>query len=110
MKKLNVVFSEVKRIEKIEVADKVFELNEIYPYNDGGRIMMLLDNKAIRKEYKEMGFTDDECGFGRYTSDSFGNDEVGVYIDEVVCGIHVSLGKELYTAYYDSEGYELFED
>jgi hypothetical protein len=32
MSKLNVVFSEVKRIEKIEVADKVFELNEIYQY------------------------------------------------------------------------------
>ena len=106
MKKLNVVFSEVKRIEKIEVADKVFELNEIYPYGDGGRIMMLLDNKAIRKEYKEMGFTDDECGFGRYND---GNN-IDISIDEVVCGIHVSLGKELYTTYYDSEGYELFED
>ena len=106
MSKLNVVFSEVKRIEKIEVADKVFELNEIYPYGDGGRIMMLLDNKAIRKEYKEMGFTDDECGFGRYND---GNN-IDISIDEVVCGIHVSLGKELYTTYYDSEGYELFED
>ena len=106
MSKLNVVFSEVKRIEKIEVADKVFELNEIYPYGDGGIIMMLLDNKAIRKEYKEMGFTDDECGFGRYND---GNN-IGISIDEVVCGIHVSLGKELYTTYYDSEGYELFED
>ena len=106
MKKLNVVFSEVKRIEKIEVADKVFELNEIYPYNDGGRIMMLLDNKAIRKEYKEMGFTDDECGFGRYND---GNN-IDISIDEVVCGIHVSLGEELYTTYYDSEGYELFEN
>ena len=106
MSKLNVVFSEVKRIEKIEVADKVFELNEIYPYGDGGRIMMLLDNKAIRKEYKEMGFTDDECGFGRYND---GNN-IGISIDEVVCGIHVSLGEELYTTYYDSEGYELFED
>ena len=106
MSKLNVVFSEVKRIEKIEVADKVFELNEIYPYGDGGRIMMLLDNKAIRKEYKEMGFTDDECGFGRYND---GNN-IDISIDEVVCGIHVSLGEELYTTYYDSEGYELFED
>ena len=106
MSKLNVVFSEVKRIEKIEVADKVFELNEIYPYGDGGRIMMLLDNKAIRKEYKEMGFTNDECGFGRYND---GNN-IGISIDEVVCGIHVSLGDELYTTYYDSEGYELFED
>jgi hypothetical protein len=106
MSKLNVVFSEVKKIEKIEVADKVFELNEIYPYGDGGRIMMLLDNKAIRKEYKEMGFTDDECGFGRYND---GNN-IGISIDEVVCGIHVSLGDELYTTYYDSEGYELFED
>ena len=106
MSKLNVVFSEVKKIEKIEVADKVFELNEIYPYGDGGRIMMLLDNKAIRKEYKEMGFTNDECGFGRYND---GNN-IGISIDEVVCGIHVSLGKELYTTYYDSEGYELFED
>ena len=106
MSKLNVVFSEVKRIEKIEVADKVFELNEIYPYGDGGRIMMLLDNKAIRKEYKEMGFTDDECGFGRYND---GNN-IDISIDEVVCGIHVSLGDELYTTYYDSEGYELFED
>ena len=106
MKNVNVVFSEVKRIEKIEVADKVFELNEIYPYGDGGRIMMLLDNKAITKEYKEMGFTDDECGFGRYND---GNN-IGISIDEVVCGIHVSLGKELYTTYYDSEGYELFED
>ena len=106
MSKLNVVFSEVKKIEKIEVADKVFELNEIYPYGDGGRIMMLLDNKAIRKEYKEMGFTDDECGFGRYND---GNN-IDISIDEVVCGIHVSLGKELYTTYYDSEGYELFED
>tara|TARA_R110001599_G_scaffold309698_1_gene516739 strand:+ start:361 stop:681 length:321 start_codon:yes stop_codon:yes gene_type:complete len=106
MSKLNVVFSEVKKIEKIEVADKVFELNEIYPYGDGGRIMMLLDNKAIRKEYKEMGFTDDECGFGRYND---GNN-IDISIDEVVCGIHVSLGEELYTTYYDSEGYELFED
>ena len=106
MSKLNVVFSEVKRIEKIEVADKVFELNEIYPYGDGGRIMMLLDNKAIIKEYKEMGFTDDECGFERYND---GNN-IDISIDEVVCGIHVSLGKELYTTYYDSEGYELFED
>ena len=106
MSKLNVVFSEVKKIEKIEVADKVFELNEIYPYGDGGRIMMLLDNKAIRKEYKEMGFTNDECGFGRYND---GNN-IGISIDEVVCGIHVSLGEELYTTYYDSEGYELFED
>ena len=106
MKNVNVVFSEVKRIEKIEVADKVFELNEIYPYGDGGRIMMLLDNKAIRKEYKEMGFTDDECGFGRYND---GNN-IDISIDEVVCGIHVSLGEELYTTYYDSEGYELFED
>ena len=106
MSKLNVVFSEVKKIEKIEVADKVFELNEIYPYGDGGRIMMLLDNKAIRKEYKEMGFTDDECGFGRYND---GNN-IDISIDEVVCGIHVSLGDELYTTYYDSEGYELFED
>ena len=106
MSKLNVVFSEVKRIEKIEVADKVFELNEIYPYGDGGRIMMLLDNKAIRKEYKEMGFTNDECGFGRYND---GNN-IDISIDEVVCGIHVSLGEELYTTYYDSEGYELFED
>ena len=106
MKNVNVVFSEVKRIEKIEVADKVFELNEIYPYNDGGRIMMLLDNKAIRKEYKEMGFTDDECGFGRYND---GNN-IDISIDEVVCGIHVSLGEELYTTYYDSEGYELFEN
>ena len=106
MSKLNVVFSEVKRIEKIEVADKVFELNEIYPYGDGGRIMMLLDNKAIRKEYKEMGFTDDECGFGRYND---GNN-IDISIDEVVCGIHVSLGEELYTTYYDSEGYELFEN
>ena len=67
---------------------------------------MLLDNKAIRKEYKEMGFTDDECGFGRYND---GNN-IGISIDEVVCGIHVSLGEELYTTYYDSEGYELFED
>jgi hypothetical protein len=74
MSKLNVVFSEVKRIEKIEVADKVFELNEIYPYGDGG-----------------------------------GNN-IDVNIDEVVCGIHVSLGEELYTVYYDSEGYELFEN
>ena len=106
MSKLNVVFSEVKRIEKIEVADKVFELNEIYPYGDGGRIMMLLDNKAIIKEYKEMGFTDDECGFERYND---GNN-IDISIDEVVCGIHVSLGKELYTTYYDSEGYELFEN
>mgnify|MGYP003635972406 FL=1 len=106
MKNVNVVFSEVKRIEKIEVADKVFELNEIYPYGDGGRIMMLLDNKAIRKEYKEMGFTDDECGFGRYND---GNN-IDISIDEVVCGIHVSLGEELYTTYYDSEGYELFEN
>ena len=106
MSKLNVVFSEVKRIEKIEVADKVFELNEIYPYGDGGRIMMLLDNKAIRKEYKEMGFTDDECGFERYND---GNN-IDISIDEVVCGIHVSLGEELYTTYYDSEGYELFEN
>ena len=106
MKKLNVVFSEVKRIEKIEVADKVFELNEIYPFGDGGIIMMLLDNKAIRKEYKEMGFTDDECGFGRYND---GNN-IDISIDEVVCGIHVSLGEELYTTYYDSEGYELFEN
>ena len=106
MKKLNVVFSEVKRIEKIEVADKVFELNEIYPFGDGGIIMMLLDNKAIRKEYKEMGFTDDECGFERYND---GNN-IDISIDEVVCGIHVSLGKELYTTYFDSEGYELFED
>ena len=106
MKNVNVVFSEVKRIEKIEVADKVFELNEIYPYGDGGRIMMLLDNKAIIKEYKEMGFTDDECGFERYND---GNN-IDISIDEVVCGIHVSLGKELYTTYYDSEGYELFED
>ena len=106
MSKLNVVFSEVKRIEKIEVADKVFELNEIYPYGDGGRIMMLLDNKAIIKEYKEMGFTDDECGFERYND---GNN-IDISIDEVVCGIHVSLGEELYTTYYDSEGYELFEN
>ena len=106
MSKLNVVFSEVKRIEKIEVADKVFELNEIYPFGDGGRIMMLLDNKSIRKEYKEMGFTDDECGFGRYND---GNN-IDITIDEVVCGIHVSLGEELYTTYYDSEGYELFEN
>ena len=106
MKNVNVVFSEVKRIEKIEVADKVFELNEIYPYGDGGRIMMLLDNKAIIKEYKEMGFTDDECGFERYND---GNN-IDISIDEVVCGIHVSLGEELYTTYYDSEGYELFED
>ena len=106
MKNLNVVFSEVKRIEKIEVADKVFELNEIYPYGDGGRIMMLLDNKAIIKEYKEMGFTDDECGFERYND---GNN-IDISIDEVVCGIHVSLGEELYTTYYDSEGYELFEN
>tara|TARA_R110002096_G_scaffold186294_1_gene365253 strand:+ start:24 stop:344 length:321 start_codon:yes stop_codon:yes gene_type:complete len=106
MKNVNVVFSEVKRIEKIEVADKVFELNEIYPYGDGGRIMMLLDNKAIIKEYKEMGFTDDECGFERYND---GNN-IDISIDEVVCGIHVSLGEELYTTYYDSEGYELFEN
>tara|TARA_R110000822_G_scaffold283578_1_gene405065 strand:+ start:251 stop:571 length:321 start_codon:yes stop_codon:yes gene_type:complete len=106
MSKLNVVFSEVKKIEKIEVADKVFELNEIYPYGDGGRIMMLLDNKAIIKEYKEMGFTDDECGFERYND---GNN-IDISIDEVVCGIHVSLGEELYTTYYDSEGYELFEN
>ena len=106
MSKLNVVFSEVKRIEKIEVADKVFELNEIYQYGDGGRVMMLLDNKAIRKELKEMGFTDDECGFERYDD---GNN-IDVSIDEVVCGIHVSLGEELYTVYYDNEGYELFEN
>jgi hypothetical protein len=53
-----------------------------------------------------MGFTDDECGFERYDD---GNN-IDVSIDEVVCGIHVSLGEELYTVYYDSEGYELFEN
>ena len=106
MKNVNVVFSEVKRIEKIEIADKVFKLNEIYPFGDGGRIQMLLDNKAIRKEYAEMGFTDDECGFERYND---GN-TIDISIDEVACGIHVSLGEEVYTTYYDSEGYELYEN
>lgn len=100
---LKVVKSSKERIEEIVLGDFRFQLHDEFEFGDGGVIIGLKDNAAIRKSYEEMGFIEEHMLFE-------GADNGEEYsINDVACGVDVRDGNEGYTIHFGIDGQELFE-
>jgi hypothetical protein len=97
------VYSSSKRIEEVIFSNgESFELLEDYNYDDGGVIVKISDNKSVRKDYKEMGFSESEMIF-----ESEDKKEVG--IEEVFCKLDLKDSSGGYSVFYDKDMNYLLE-
>ena len=97
------VYSSEKRIEKVIFSNgKSIELLEDYNYNDGGVVVGIYDNKSVRKDYTDMGFTEKEMMF-----ENDNEEEVG--IDGIFCKLDLKDSSGGYSVFYDKDMNELLE-
>lgn len=100
---LKVVKSSKERIEEIVLGDLRFQLHDEFNFGDGGTIIGLKDRDAIKSDYIEMGFSEEQMLFE-------GAENGKEYtIDQVACGIDVRDGNEGYVVHFGVDGEELFE-
>ncbi len=99
---MELIYSSKKRIEKVIFNNgESFTLLDDYNFDDGGVIIKISDNKTIKKDYIEMGFTEDQMIF-----DKDGED---VGIDEVFCKLDLRDSSGGYGAFYDKDMNYLME-
>jgi len=97
------VYSSEKRIEKVIFSNgKSIELLEDYNYNDGGVVVGIYDNKSVRKDYADMGFTEKEMMF-----ENDNEEEIG--IGEVFCKLDLKDSSGGYSVFYDKDMNSLLE-
>ena len=99
---MELIYSSKKRIEKVIFNNgESFTLLDGYNFDDGGVIIKISDNETIKKDYIEMGFTEDQMIF-----DKDGED---VGIDEVFCKLDLRDSSGGYGAFYDKDMNYLME-
>lgn len=97
------VYSSKKRVEKVIFSNgKSIELLEDYNYNDGGVVVGIYDNKSVKKDFTDMGFTEKEMMFEN-------DNEEEVSIDEVFCKLDLKDSSGGYSVFYDKDMNELLE-
>ncbi|MCH1613090.1 MAG: hypothetical protein L7S72_07325 [Flavobacteriales bacterium] len=97
------IYSSKKRVEKVIFSNgKSIELLEDYNDNDGGVVVGIYDNKSVKKDYTDMGFTEKEMMF-----ENDNEEEVG--IDEVFCKLDLKDSSGGYSVFYDKDMNELLE-
>ena len=97
------VYSSKKRIEKVIFSNgKSFELLEDFDYDDGGVVVKISNNKSVKKDYTDMGFTEKEMIF-----ENDNEEEVG--IDEVFCKLDLKDSSGGYSVFYDKDMNYLLE-
>ena len=100
---MELVYSSKKRVEKVIFSNgKFIELLEDYNYNDGGVVVGIYDNKSVKKDYTDMGFTEKEMMF-----ENDNEEEVG--IEEVFCKLDLKDSRGGYSVFYDKDMNELLE-
>ena len=100
---MELVYSSKKRIEKVIFSNgKSFNLLEDYDYDDGGIVVAIYDNKAVKKTYTDMGFTEKEMMF-----ENENEEEVG--IGEVFCKLDLKDSSGGYSVFYDKDMNYLLE-
>jgi hypothetical protein len=99
---MELVYSSEKRIEKAIFSNgESFKLLEDHNYDDGGVIIKISDNETVKKDYLEMGFTEDQMIF-----DKDGKD---VGIEEVFCKLDLKDSGGVYGVFYDKDMNYLME-
>ena len=97
------IYSSKKRVEKVIFSNgKSIELLEDYNDNDGGVVVGIYDNKSVKKDYTDMGFTEKEMMF-----ENGNEEEVGV--EEVFCKLDLKDSGGGYSVFYDKDMNELLE-
>ena len=99
---MELVYSSKKRIEEAIFSNgESFKLFEDYDYDDGGVIVKISNNETVKKDYLEMGFTEDQMIF-----DKDGED---VGIEEVFCKLDLKDSSGGYGVFYDKDMNYLME-
>ena len=97
------VYSSKKRVEKVTFSNgKSIELLEDFNYYDGGVVVGIYDNKSVKKNYTNTGFTEEEMMF-----ENDNEEEVG--IEEVFCKLDLKDSSGGYSVFYDKDMNELLE-
>jgi hypothetical protein len=97
------VYSSKKRVEKVIFSNgKSIELLEDYNYNYGGVVVGIYDNKSVKKDYTDMGFTEKEMMFENLSEEE-------VDIGEVFCKLDLKDSSGGYSVFYDKDMNELLE-
>ena len=100
---MKLVYSSKKRVEKVIFSNgKSIELLEDYNFDDGGIVVNIDDNKAVKKYYTDMGFTEEQMMF-----ENDNEEEVG--IEEVFCKLDLKDSSGGYSVFYDKDMNSLLE-
>ena len=100
--------SKSSRIEKVIFdKDNFYNLLDDYLECDGGIIVKIYDRDMIKKDYIEMGFSEDEMKF--YYDKGYG-EFIDKDISDVVCKLDIRDSSGGYSVFYDENKNYLIEE